>query len=173
MSSGATQLTVRSWPSLLSRTSNPRNVAFPLTRVWTLQQGRLAARIDFTRVTPLGDDYGYVLRDSAGAVVESGVAQVSSSVTSLSTIDLVPSGSTQPRRGVYSVVGAEMQIDFGAVGQPRPTSLAEASTYRTQSVRPFRACRCEQLGRYRAQSSSPNPRVQNFALPVSPSLAST
>lgn len=111
--------------------TNPRNVTFPMTRTWTRQQGGLAAQAEFTRANGYANDFSYVLRDSAGAVVETGTVETNPLAKPLSTIDFILAGSSQRRRGVYSIVDGTMQLDYGAPGAARPASLSEASTYST------------------------------------------
>ncbi|MBI3262860.1 MAG: hypothetical protein HYZ58_06890 [Acidobacteria bacterium] len=110
--------------------TNPRNVVFPMTRTWTLQAGGLAPRVDFTRAHNAANDFTYVLRDASGASLDTGTAEINPLAKPLSTIDFIPAGG-QRRLGVYSVLGGTMQLQYGAPGAARPTSLAGSSEYRT------------------------------------------
>jgi len=110
---------------------NPRGVAFPLTRTWTLESGPLAGRIDFTRRDPTLNQYDYVLRDASGAELERGTAQVDPGAKPFATIEMQPAAGPA-RLGVWDVVGGAMQLAYANPGAPRPGSLAGASTYSTR-----------------------------------------
>lgn len=109
--------------------TNTRTVSFPMTRAWILQSGGLAPRLELTRDGPFANGFSYVMRDRAGAVTETGSVEVEP-LAKPSTMDLLPTGG-QRRRGVYSIVGGSMQLDYGAPGAARPASLAGAATYTT------------------------------------------
>lgn len=111
--------------------ASPRDVAFPLTRVWSLVEGRLAARMTITGASASPSGYDYQLHDAAGALVETGVLELDPIAKPLATMDLRPSGGGAARRGVYAVFEAELRIDYSEPGGVRPASLAGAAQYRT------------------------------------------
>jgi hypothetical protein len=109
--------------------SNPRDQNFPYTRTWTRQSGSLAARIDVTAADPTADSYSYVLRDAAGAAIESGTITVEALARPVPTIDLTSSSGV--RRGVWEVFESQMQLDYSIPGGSRPATLSGAGTYTT------------------------------------------
>ncbi|MEW6323399.1 MAG: hypothetical protein AB1635_20200, partial [Acidobacteriota bacterium] len=111
--------------------ANPRDVTYPLTRVWTRAQGGHAAALAVTAASAHDRRNAYALRDESGAILETGYIELDVNARPVSTIDLVPNGGAATRRGVYSVLDGEMRIDYGVPGAPRPSSLAGASVYRT------------------------------------------
>ena len=101
-----------------------------MTRTWTLQTGGLASRLEFTRASASANDFSYVMRDSSGAVSQSGTVEIEALAKPAPTIDLIPDGGAR-RRGLYSILGGTMQLDYGAPGAARSGSLVAASTYTT------------------------------------------
>jgi len=110
--------------------TNTRNVAFPMNRSWILQSGSLASRVDFARADAFANGFTYVMRDGAGAVVETGAVEIEALAKPVPTIDFVANGGAR-RRGLYSILRGTMLLDYGAPGAARPTNLASASTYTT------------------------------------------
>jgi hypothetical protein len=81
--------------------------------------------------------HDYSLVDGTGRVMEGGSVVVQTRTTPPSIIDLQPRDSqgravASARAGVYDIVNGTMKIAWAAPGAPRPTSLANASTYTTQ-----------------------------------------
>jgi hypothetical protein len=111
--------------------TNPRDVTSPITRTWRLASGSLAAQLDLTRASATAVGHTYVIRGPDGATLETGTVDVDPLARPVSALDFLPAGSALPRRGVYSIVGDAMQLDYGAPGAARPTSLAAASRYAT------------------------------------------
>jgi len=111
--------------------TNPRDVSFPMTRLWLLSAGGLTAQLEITRASASAIGFSYVMRDVSGANMETGVLQVDPVARPVAAIDFTPAGSAQRRRGVYSIVDGTMQLDYGAPGAPRPSSLDGASRYLT------------------------------------------
>jgi hypothetical protein len=111
--------------------TNPRDVTFPLTRTWRLSSGGLAAQLDATRASATAAGYTYVMRGPDGVTLETGTAELDPLARPVPAVDFLPTGAAQPRRGLYSILDADMQLDYGPPGAPRPTSLAGASRYVT------------------------------------------
>lgn len=111
--------------------TNPREVTFPMTRTWRLSAGALAAQLDVTRAGATSVGYTYVMRGRDGAALEAGTLQLDPLARPVGAIDFLPTGSAQPRRGIYSIVDSAMQLDYSAPGAARPTSLAGAASYVT------------------------------------------
>lgn len=111
-------------------TGNPRDVSFPITRVWTRESGPLAERLEFTRPSPASNEYTYVWSNpaSGGATERGSVTFVGTAAGS--TIDFQPDGGTI-RRGVIDIVEDTMRLTLGAPGAARPGDLTGASVYRT------------------------------------------
>ena len=112
--------------------TNPRDVTFPMRRVWSLQSGSLAAQLEVTRANASASDFSYVMRDGAGTATESGRIEIEALAKPSSTLDFIPTGSSQRRRGVYAIVDGTMRIDYGAPGAPRPAGLGGAATYTSE-----------------------------------------
>jgi hypothetical protein len=110
---------------------NPRDVVFPLTRVWTSGAGGLAPRIEITAASASSIGYRYVFRDAAGALMEAGSVELDVLARPYSAIDFRPDGSSAVRRGIYAIADGQMEMAYGSPGEPRPTALAGGSTYRT------------------------------------------
>ena len=70
-------------------------------------------RPEIQRADPFDNAFAYVMRDDRGTVVEHGTVQLEALAKPLSMIDFVPAGSTQRRRGVYSILDGTMQLDYG------------------------------------------------------------
>ena len=101
-----------------------------MTSTWILQTGGLASRLEFTRADPFANGFSYVMRDSAGAVAETGTVEIEALAKPVPTIDFIPNGSAR-RRGVYSILGGTMHLDYGVPGAARPASLVAASMFTT------------------------------------------
>ena len=112
--------------------TNPRDIAYPLTRTWLLQGGGLAARIDFKRADVEAIDHEYTLFDGNGVAIETGTVSLDPLATPLSTLDLQPKGQAT-RLGVYNIIGGTMLIDWGLPGAPRPSNLSRASVYHSDA----------------------------------------
>lgn len=108
--------------------TNPRDVAFPLTRLWTRESGSGPAAIAFTRPSGRATDYQFEIRSESGAVVDAGRVALNFTVRPFPTIDLSGTGS---RLGVYDIVGDRMRLALGGTGASRPADLSAASVYRT------------------------------------------
>ena len=111
--------------------TNPRDVTFPMRRVWSLQAGNLAAQLEVTRADAFANTFGYLMRDGAGTTIESGRIEVEALAKPVSTLDFIPTGSSQRRRGVYSIQDGTMRLDYGAPGAQRPATLTDAARYTT------------------------------------------
>lgn len=111
--------------------TSPRDVTFPMTRAWLLRSGGLASRLEITRADAFANGFSYLMRDGTGVVAETGIVEIEALAKPAPTIDFIPAGSSQRRRGVYSIHGGTMQMDYGAPGAARPASLGAASTYTT------------------------------------------
>lgn len=109
--------------------TNPRDLAFPASRVWTRVGGDGIAGIRFTRRSARGSDYDYAILSESGSAIETGSVVLSVASRPYPTIDLVSSTSRRP--GVYDIVSNEMRLALAPPGSPRPTALTTASTYRT------------------------------------------
>jgi hypothetical protein len=112
--------------------TNPRDVTFPMRRVWLLGSGGLAARLEFTRADAFANGFSYIMRDGAGAAVESGSVEIEALAKPVSTIDFIPAGGSPRRLGVYSIVDGTMRLDYGPPGGGRPASLDGASIFTTE-----------------------------------------
>ena len=112
--------------------TNPRDVTFPMRRVWSLQSGNLAAHLEVTRANAFASDFSYVMRDGVGTAIESGRMEIDALAKPSSTLDFIPAGSPQRRRGVYAILDGTMRLDYGAPGAPRPASLGGAATYTSE-----------------------------------------
>jgi hypothetical protein len=102
-----------------------------MTRLWLLSAGGLTARLEITRASASAIGFSYVMRDDRGAITEAGLVEVDPVAGPVAAIDFTPAGGAQKRRGVYSIVDGAMQLDYGAPGAPRPSSLDGASRYVT------------------------------------------
>jgi hypothetical protein len=111
--------------------TNPRDVTFPMRRSWLLRSGGLASLLEFTRTDAFASGFSYVMRDGTGASVEAGTVEIEALAKPTPTIDFIPTGSSQRRRGLYSILDGTMRMDYSAPGGGRPASLAGASTYAT------------------------------------------
>jgi hypothetical protein len=111
--------------------SNPRDIAFPLTRLWTRQRGDFAAAIELTRSTGTTNDYGYRLLDSAGRVIETGTARSTPFVRPFPTLDLIPVTGGGTRLGLYDIVANTMRLVVAPAGAARPTGFANETVYTT------------------------------------------
>lgn len=111
--------------------TNPRDVAFPMTRSWLRQSGDLAMRLEFTRADAFDNDFAYLMRDGAGAVVERGRVQLEALAKPHSLIDFLPAGGAPRRRGLYSILDGIMRLDYGMPGAGRSPGLDAAATYTT------------------------------------------
>lgn len=114
--------------------SNSRAAGFPLTRVWTREQGPGVPRIEFTRLDVNSNDYDYRFLDEAGIVTETGTLQVSVAGRPPASVTLQPAGAGPRRLALFDIFGDTMRIDISAPGGSRPGSLATATGYRT--IRP-------------------------------------
>jgi hypothetical protein len=112
-------------------TSNPRDVTFPMARAWLRASGGLAPRLEFTRADAFANGFSYVMWNETGSVAERGSVEVEVLAKPFSTIDFIPVGGSERRRGLYSIRDATMQLDYSAPGASRIANLAGASTYMT------------------------------------------
>jgi len=110
--------------------TNPRELAFAASRTWTRAGGDGPAGIGFTRRNARTVEYEYALLAESGVVVEAGTVALTASSRPLSSIDLVSSTSA-PRLGVYEIVSNELRLSLGQPGAARPSSLVDATVYRT------------------------------------------
>lgn len=110
--------------------TNSRLQVFPLSRTWTQQSGSLAARIDVRCVSETSADYEYTFRAADGSAMESGTMRVDATVKPLPAVDVRPS-SGAARLGVYDIVSGTMQINLGAPGAARPSSVGGAAVFTT------------------------------------------
>jgi hypothetical protein len=110
--------------------TNPRVIAFPLSRPWTRAGGDGPAGFRFTRAAAKSPGYSYDLLTESGTVIESGTVVLDAGARPLPAIDLI--SLTQIRRGVYDIVSNEMKLSLGLSGAARPADLSSASVYRTK-----------------------------------------
>jgi hypothetical protein len=110
--------------------TNPRDVTFPLTRTWRLTAGTHADQIDFVRASAHAVGYAYILRNTVGAIIETGAIEIDP-IARPSSLDLIPANGSARRRGLYTVLDDTLQIDYGPPGGARPATLAAASRYVT------------------------------------------
>lgn len=110
--------------------TNSRLAGFPLSRTWTLQSGSLAARIEIRCVSENSSDFQYTFLAADGSQTESGTIRVDATKKPLPTIDTQPSSGAS-RLGVYDIVSGTMQLNLGAAGASRPSSLSGAAVYST------------------------------------------
>lgn len=109
--------------------TNPRQVAFPLSRTWTRAGGDGPAGVRFTRRSARSADYDYALLAESGTAIETGTVVLNTTARPATTIDLV--SSTSHRLGVYDIVSNEMRLSLSNAGAARPGDLSGASVYRT------------------------------------------
>jgi hypothetical protein len=109
--------------------TNPRALSFPASRTWTRAGGDGPAGIRFTRRTARSAEYDYVLLAESGTVIETGTVVLSTTARP-SSIDLI-SPLAAPRLGIYDIVSNELRMVLGQPGANRPSSLTDASIYRT------------------------------------------
>lgn len=109
--------------------TNPRVLSFPASRTWTRAGGDGPAGIRFARRTARSAEYEYALLAESGTTTETGTV-VLSTMSRPSSIDLVSPTSSR-RLGAYDIVSNELRLSLGQPGAARPTSLADASVYRT------------------------------------------
>jgi hypothetical protein len=110
--------------------TNPRVIAFPLSRTWTKAGGDGPGGLRFSRASAKTADYGYALLAESGTVIESGTVRLDTAARPLPAIDLI--SPTSLRRGVYDIVSNEMRLSLGVAGAARPSDLNSASVYRTK-----------------------------------------
>lgn len=110
--------------------TNPRELSFPASRTWTRAGGDGPAGIRFTRRTARAAEYEYALLAESGTTTESGTVVLTPTSRPLSSIDLVSPTSSR-RLGVYDIISNELRMSLGQPGAARPTSLADATVYRT------------------------------------------
>jgi len=111
--------------------TNSRAATFPLARTWTLQSGSLAPILEVRCPSEMSNEYTYSLRASDQSAIESGIFVVDAVIKPLAIVDFRPS-SGATRLGVWEVTGGTMQLNVGATGSARPSSLAGAATYVTR-----------------------------------------
>lgn len=111
--------------------TNPRNISFPVTRIWKLQKGKHAARIDFVRESGTSNDFDYAFYSKDGKLLEKGIAIVTPGAP-WSKIELCSGEASSCRNGIYDIVGDTMRLDYGSVGAPAPLDLKRASVYKTE-----------------------------------------
>jgi hypothetical protein len=109
--------------------TNPRDVTFPLTRVWTRESGSGPAAIAFTRQSGRATDYDFEIRSDSGGAADAGRVTLNISVRPFPALDLGGSGGS--RLGIYDIVGDRMRLALGNPGAPRPSDLSNATVYRT------------------------------------------
>jgi hypothetical protein len=101
-----------------------------VTRSWNRAAGGLAPVMVFTCPSG-GTTVSYILQDETGAVTEEGTAELTPTAgDGSSPISLLITGGGT-RRGVYTITGGSMTIDYGAVGAGGPSNLSNGSTYTT------------------------------------------
>jgi hypothetical protein len=104
---------------------NPRDITWPLVRVWDRQTGGLPAAIEFTRRNSRADlEYRWL--GPTREPIESGTARAVSWTTP-QTIDLVSPG-WPPVYGIYEIRDSALRIQTGA---QRPAALSGESQYVT------------------------------------------
>jgi len=109
--------------------TNPRQVAFPLSRTWTRAGGDGPAGVRFTRRSSRSADYEYALLAESGTAIETGTVVLNTTARPVTTIDFVSPVSR--RLGVYDIVSNEMRLSLANPGASRPADLSSASVYRT------------------------------------------
>ena len=72
-----------------------------------------------------------MFRATDGSEIETGTFRVNPSVKPLPTIETRPA-SAAGRVGVYDIVSGTMELNLGAPGAARPSSLEGASVYTTR-----------------------------------------
>jgi hypothetical protein len=110
--------------------SNPRDLRFPASRIWTRAGGEGPAGIRVTRASAQSADYTYELLAESGTVIEGGFLVLDLSTRPYPSIDLVsPLGR---RLGIYDIVSAEMHLTLASQGAARPSTLDATHVYRTR-----------------------------------------
>ena len=109
--------------------TNPRDLRFPASRMWTRAGGDGPAGLRFTRRTATGTDLTYELLAESGTVIEAGTASVNAAARPYPFIDLV--SPTAGHVGVYDIVSNEMRVALGSPGSSRPVDLSGATVYRS------------------------------------------
>ena len=111
--------------------TNSRATLFPLSRTWNLQSGVLAAILEVRCPSASSPEYTYSLLNADRSTVESGGFVADPVKKPLPTVDF-RSSSGGIRLGVWEVVSDTLQLNLGAVGVARPSSLAGGATYTTR-----------------------------------------
>lgn len=109
--------------------TNPRIVAFPLSRTWTRAGGDGPAGVRFTRRSARSNEYDYALLAESGTATETGTVVLNTTARPYTTIDFVSPVSR--RLGVFDIVANEMRLSLANAGASRPADLSGASVYRT------------------------------------------
>jgi murein DD-endopeptidase MepM/ murein hydrolase activator NlpD len=107
-----------------------RLATFPVTRAWTLQSGSLPAIIEIQCISGTTNQMTYALQNADRSPIESGAFSIDPAKKPLSTVTLTPS-SGSPRLGVWNIVSDTLQVNLGAPGAARPSSLGGAAVYAT------------------------------------------
>lgn len=110
--------------------TNSRAATFPLARTWTLQSGTLAPILDVRCPSDRSNEYVYSLLAADRSTIEAGTFAVDP-VKKPSTVDFRPS-SGGTRLGLWDVVSDTLQLNLGAPGAARPSTLLGAATYTTR-----------------------------------------
>jgi hypothetical protein len=108
---------------------NPRDITWPLVRVWDRQTGDLPVAIEFTRRSSRATELEYRWLGSNREPSESGTARTVS-WTALQTIDLVSSGRP-PAYGIYEVRDSALRLQTAGASAQRPGAFSGESQYLT------------------------------------------
>ena len=108
---------------------NPRDITWPLVRVWDRQTGDLPNAIEFTRRSSRAADLEYRWLGPNRETIESGTAR-NVGWTTLQTIDLFASGRP-PAYGIYEVRDSALRLQSGGAGGQRPAAFSGESQYLT------------------------------------------
>lgn len=108
--------------------TNSRHAGFPMRRTWSLRSGSLPARIDVGCLSDGSADYEYTFRAADGSQMETGRLTVNASAKPRPTVEARPAAGLT-RHGIYDIVEGTMELNLGAPGAARPSSLSGASVY--------------------------------------------
>ena len=109
--------------------TNPRTLAFPVSRTWTRAGGDGPAGIRFTRSRAQVAEYEYALLAESGTVIETGAVAINVTARPYPLIALT--APTSVRLGLYDIVSNELRLSLANPGSPRASDLGGASVYRT------------------------------------------
>jgi hypothetical protein len=110
--------------------TNSRLAGFPMVRRWTLRSGTLPAALEVRCVSESNADYEYTWQHTDGAS-ETGLLSIDATAKPLARVDVRPS-SGPPRLGVYDIISGTLDLNLGAPGAARPSSLTGAAVYTSQ-----------------------------------------